>query len=217
MKRSKIGKFVITLSLAFTLMISGVAHAAPVSEEEQTIVTAERLLSATVQITSDGNGKVLDMGRGSGFFIEPNLILTNEHVIHKGSSKVNFEMYDGSKCYGTVGYREEGLDLALIKSVCTSAISLGFSLKPKVGQTVIAVGNPGDYPFTVTKGILSSVRNFGLLQYDARINYGSSGGVLANLDGAVLGVINGISKSDPAFGFAIKSENVIKFLERSKG
>jgi S1-C subfamily serine protease len=181
------------------------------SDEDKSIETAQKLLNATVKIQVDS------LSSGSGFFIAPNTILTAEHVIHLvPSSEVKFTKKDGTVCYGTIGYREEiNTDLAVITTDCTSTY-LTLATTAIEGQSIIAVGNPSGYDFTVSKGIVGAIRKE-RIQFDAKVNYGSSGGVLANLSGEIVGIVVEKSKSDPYIGFAVPYYRIKQFIERSKG
>lgn len=179
------------------------------SEEDKSIETAQKLLNATVKIHVDATSS------GSGYYIAPNTILTAEHVIHRvPSSQVKFTKKDGTVCYGTIGYREEiTTDLAIITTDCTSTY-LTLATTAVEGQSIIAVGNPSGYDWTVSKGIIGALRRYDWIQFDAKVNYGSSGGVLANLSGEIVGVVVRKSGSDPYIGFAEPYSRIKQFLER---
>jgi serine protease Do len=179
------------------------------SDEQQSINTAQKLLKATVKIQTD------QLAAGSGYYIAPNIVITAEHIIHKAaSSQVKIIRKNGDECVGSIGYREEGVtDLAIITTSCTSAY-LTLATSAVEGQSVIAVGNPSGYDFTVSKGIVGAIRK-DWIQFDAKVNYGSSGGILANISGEVLGLVAQKSLNDPYIGFAIPYSEVKQFIDRS--
>lgn len=179
------------------------------TEEQQTIETVQRLMKATVKIEPEL------LSSGTGFYIAPNVIVTNQHVIRKApSNNVAITRNDGTRCTGTIGYREEKVDLAIITTDCKSDAYLTFSQSVDVGQTVITTGNPAPYDFVASKGIIGAIK-YEWLQFDAKINLGSSGGVLANLRGEIVGVVTYKSNADDYTAFALDYRNVKRFVERS--
>jgi serine protease Do len=159
---------------------------------------------------------------GSGFVFDARgYILTNEHVIH-GASKIYVRFYGSEKPIKAkvVGTNYE-LDLAVLK-VATSkplpTLRFGRSEDIRVGEWVIAIGNPLGLDHTVTVGVVSAKerpmtigdRNYPhLIQTDAAINRGNSGGPLINLKGEVVGINTAVSQSSQGIGFAI-AVNVVK-------
>jgi serine protease Do len=158
---------------------------------------------------------------GSGFIIDKEgYIITNNHVVEKADEitvRVNGKQYTAR----TVG-RDPKTDLALIK-LSTPAnnlhpLSLGDSDTMRVGDWVIAIGNPFGLEETVTKGIISATgRVIGagpydnFLQTDAPINPGNSGGPLLNLKGEVIGINTAIVATGQGIGFAIPI-NTARFI-----
>ena len=175
---------------------------------------------------------------GSGFIIDANgTVVTNNHVI-QGADDI-FVSVNGSKEYkariiGTDPY----MDLAVLKIDSKEKfkpVSFGNSDKSRVGDWVIAIGNPFGFGGTVTSGIISSRnRDIGLTRYDdfiqtdASINQGNSGGPLFNLEGKVIGINTAIiapgRSGSIGIGFAIPSnpaskviKQLIKFGETKRG
>lgn len=190
-------------------LYNGTVTADTQTDEEKTITSAQKLIKASVKIEPDY------LEGGSGFYISPNEIITNEHVIHKASSEVKIKYKNGQYCVGTVGYREEGVDLAIIHTDCTNSTYLTFNTVAEEGQTVLVMGNPQFFDFTLTKGIVSGWWRE-LLQVDAKINYGSSGGAVTNVKGEVIGVISKRAKELDYIGLAIPANKVKQFIERGK-
>ncbi|GAB6037399.1 DegQ family serine endoprotease [Fundidesulfovibrio butyratiphilus] len=153
---------------------------------------------------------------GSGFLISPDgYILTNNHVVEK-ADKVNVKLQSGEKTYkAKVIGQDAETDLALIKIEAGNALpflKLGDSSKMRVGDWVVAIGNPFGLAHTVTAGIISAKgRIIGagpyddFIQTDASINPGNSGGPLINLDGEVIGINTAIVASGQGIGFAVPS------------
>jgi len=168
-------------------------------------------------------------GLGSGFIISKDgYILTNEHVID-GANKISVTVigFDGDLEANIVG-SDSDLDLALLKISAGKDLPfliLGNSDQIRVGNWVIAIGNPYGLDHTVTTGVISAKgrpisvedRQYeNLLQTDASINPGNSGGPLLNLKGEVVGINTAISSGAQGIGFAIPTSTVQQVLEDLK-
>ena len=167
---------------------------------------------------------------GSGFVIDPSgLIVTNNHVI-EGADEIIINFTDGTKLKVTkiLGH-DPKTDLALLKVVPNKplhAVSFGDSGKMRVGDWVMAIGNPFGLGGSVTVGIISATKrdiNAGpyddFLQTDAAINRGNSGGPLFNMDGQVIGVNTAIispSGGSIGIGFAVPSNSAMQVLDQLK-
>ncbi len=167
---------------------------------------------------------------GSGFIIDKDgYIVTNNHVV-AGAEEIKVKLADGREFKAKVIGRDEKTDLALLKISSLfknlPVLPLGDSDKMRVGDWVIAVGNPFGLGHTVTQGIISATgRVIGsgpyddFLQTDAPINPGNSGGPLIDLKGEVIGINSAIIATGQGIGFAIPSniaKNVTSQL-REKG
>lgn len=150
---------------------------------------------------------------GSGFIIsDDGYILTNNHVV-SGADEIKVKLADGREFKGEVKGADEKLDLALVKIVGKDHFPvavLGNSDAIKVGEWVMAIGNPFGLEQTVTAGIISATgRVIGsgpyddYLQTDASINPGNSGGPLFNDRGEVVGINTAIIAGGQGIGFAI--------------
>jgi serine protease Do len=154
-------------------------------------------------------------GRGSGFIITSDgYIVTNNHVVD-GATRVQVRLDDGRELDAKVAGRDPQTDLALVKVDATSlpVVPLGDSGMLKVGEPVMAVGNPFGLEQTVTTGIVSATgRVIGegpyddFIQTDASINPGNSGGPLINARGEAIGINTAIvsgSGGSIGIGFAV--------------
>ena len=154
---------------------------------------AEKALAATVYLEmKDKNGKTL--GIGSGFFVKPNLIATNYHVI-EGAAKGTAKLVGKYTTYNIEGVTatDKTNDLALLKVTAygIKPLSLGDSDAVRIGATVYVAGNPKGLEGTFSDGIISSRRDKDTkerLQMTAPISPGSSGGPVLNRKGEVIGV-----------------------------
>ncbi|HEY2413516.1 MAG TPA: Do family serine endopeptidase [Pirellulaceae bacterium] len=164
------------------------------------------------------------MSSGSGVIIEPSgIILTNNHVV-QGGGKITVRLHDGREFQATDVKTDPNTDIAVVRIKAGStlpAAALGNSDALRIGDWVLAVGQPFGLENTVTKGIVSATgRAVGITKYDefiqtdAAINPGNSGGPLVNLKGEVVGINTAISSSSGGFqgvGFAIPV-NVAKWV-----
>jgi serine protease Do len=160
---------------------------------------------------------------GSGFIVsEDGYIATNQHVVAYDGT-ITVSLYSGEEYEAEVIWYDETLDLAIIKIDATglSAVALGDSEDINIGETAIAIGNPLglDYERTVTSGIVSALNRSilvdsytiaeDLIQTDASINSGNSGGPLLNSEGEVIGITTYKITSSEGMGFAIPI-NILK-------
>lgn len=173
---------------------------------------------------------VQDGGSGSGSIIDKRgYILTNVHVI-QGATKIYVSLFDGTQYEAEVVGQDLDSDLAVIKfnppeGMSLKTISFGDSTSLKVGQKVIAIGNPFGLERTMTTGIVSGlgrpiqnsnnriIRN--MVQTDAAINPGNSGGPLLDSSGRMIGIntmIKSSSGSSAGVGFAVPSETAIRVV-----
>src|SRR6201991_4983250 len=164
---------------------------------------------------------------GSGFIVDTaGIAVTNNHVI-ADADEINIIMNDGTKIKATLVGVDKKTDLAVLKFTPPAkplvAVKFGDSDKLRLGEWVIAIGNPFSLGGTVTAGIVSA-RNRDInsgpydsyIQTDAAINRGNSGGPLFNLDGEVIGVntlIISPSGGSIGIGFAVPSKTVIGVVD----
>jgi serine protease Do len=162
---------------------------------------------------------------GSGFIVDPNgLIVTNNHVVD-GADEITVTMADEREFEAKLVGQDKDTDLALLKIEASDlpVVKFGDSDGVRVGDPVIAVGNPFGLGGTVTAGIVSAKdrvigagRYDDFLQIDAPINRGNSGGPTFNLDGEVIGLntaIHSPSGGNVGIGFAIPSNMVAAIVD----
>ncbi|MFN3828284.1 MAG: DegQ family serine endoprotease [Micavibrio sp.] len=169
-----------------------------------------------------GDGMPMDppASLGSGFIIdaEKGYIVTNNHVI-KDADEVRITLHDDTSIPATIVARDEKTDLALLEVKTEkklTAVSFGKSDNLRVGDWILAIGNPFGLGGTVTAGIISAQQRDiqsgpydDFIQTDASINRGNSGGPMFNLDGEVIGINTAIfspSGGSVGIGFAIPSD-----------
>lgn len=177
-----------------------------------------------------GDGEPVQSGLGSGVILtEDGYIVTNNHVV-EGADKLEVLLNDNSTYEAKIIGTDEATDLALIKidAKGLSPITFGDSEAVKVGEWVLAVGNPFGFNSTVTAGIVSAKArsinqnsrggNMGIesfIQTDAALNPGNSGGALVNLKGELIGINSAIysnTGSYTGFSFAIPTSIVKKVI-----
>jgi serine protease Do len=164
----------------------------------------------------------VEQGTGSGFIVSPDgYILTNNHVV-QGADRVTVRLLDNREFTARIVGTDASTDVAVIKIPATglTTVSFGSSDSTRIGEWVLAIGNPlGEaFTFTVTAGIVSakgrllaglqqsrySIQDF--IQTDAAINPGNSGGPLVNVRGEVIGINSAIASETgyyAGYGFAI--------------
>ena len=166
-------------------------------------------------------------GTGTGFYVTPDIILTAYHVVEK-SSLVQLEFYNGRQNSGRIIAHDIRLDLALIKADDVG-IPLGiFSGNIRLGSTVEAIGHPQGLSFTITRGIVSSLRKQAsiytkgsakveFVQSDTPVSPGNSGGPLF-LGNKVIGVVDfgNVEKYSQNLNFSVSFNEVRNFLRRNK-
>jgi serine protease Do len=164
---------------------------------------------------------------GSGFIIDPSgLVVTNNHVI-ADADEVTVILNDGTRLKAEILGRDTKVDLALLKVKSDHplpAVAFGNSDKLRLGEWVVAIGNPFSLGGTVTAGIISA-RNRDInsgpydnyIQTDAAINRGNSGGPLFNLDGEVIGINTAIispTGGSIGIGFAVPSKTAMPVIDQ---
>jgi S1-C subfamily serine protease len=208
-----------------TAELTEAANPAPLdSEEQNNIEVYKRVLPSVVNITSTAvaydffYGAVPEQGLGTGFILnKEGQILTNNHVI-KDARLVEVTLANRKKYRAQIVGTDPSHDLAVVQISAPNLTpaTLGDSHALQVGQKVFAIGNPFGLSGTMTKGIISSIRQVReedgtyideALQTDAAINLGNSGGPLLNSHGEVIGINTMIATGGAAqsagVGFAI--------------
>lgn len=159
---------------------------------------------------------------GSGVIISPEgYLLTNNHVID-GADEIVVLLLDGREALATVTGTDPDSDLAVLKIDIPdlSIITIGDPSNAKVGDVVLAIGNPYGFGQTVTQGIISAAGRYGLglsryedyLQTDAAINFGNSGGALVDADGKLLGINTAIYNNSEGIGLATPADLALRIM-----
>lgn len=214
------------------------------SQEQQVIKVVDESLPSVVSILAEGEIAVpglpffyqqIETG-GTGFIISSDgLILTNKHVVQYENIDYTVILSNGEQYQAEVLARDSTQDLAVLKinpkeGESFNILSLGDSDNLKVGQTVIAIGNAlGEFQNSVSVGVVSglarSITATGtgmaetldqLIQTDAAINSGNSGGPLLNLSGEIIGINTAVASGAENIGFAIPINQAKKAIESVK-
>ncbi|MFC0028720.1 S1C family serine protease [Micromonospora chaiyaphumensis] len=236
---------VVAAGAALALMLGGGASGALVTDrllDDGTVATAVRVVPAStstidslsavvagvspsiVTVTATGTGGT---SLGSGVVLDADgLILTNAHVISSGGS-LAVELADGRTAPATLVGSDTGADIALLRVDGLTGLTpatLGSDATLRVGDPVVAFGSPLGLEGTVTSGIVSALDRSvddmsGLIQTDAAINHGNSGGALVDTAGRVVGInvaiaTTGQDEGSIGLGFAIPVDTVRAVVER---
>ncbi|OGI04517.1 MAG: hypothetical protein A2Y25_06175 [Candidatus Melainabacteria bacterium GWF2_37_15] len=217
--------FVAFFLLMFMLFTAPAVSQQYTNDEAINIRVYEAVSPCIVAIDADISEGV---SSGTGCIVNSNgLILTSKHVV-EGFKDIKITLPDGKSYPGKIvtdNMDDEDSDFVLIKidtDRSLQSIKFGDSSSVKVGQKVLAIGNPFGFNRTLTTGIVSRVdlkRN--KIQTDAAINPGSSGGPLLNVDGEVIGINQSIynpdnNKSNIGIGFAVPVNVAKKFIDETK-
>jgi len=191
---------------------------------EQSVINAVKLyeeVSKGIVRISDGEKIV-----GSGFVFDADgHVVTPQHVV-EGQAQIDIILSDGSISMATIIGSCEHSDIAVLTlehELAVEAIALADSTTVRVGEPVVVIGSPLDLPGTITSGIVSQTHRFveveydsktrwvaNLIQFDAAVNFGNSGGPLLNSKGEVIGMV--IARVDPKLGdgvyYAVSSNKV---------
>ena len=216
---------------------AGLSSGLQMLEEIQAVISelAEAAKPSVVNlfpITMTGKGRELSQeripnfpGSGSGVIIDPEgHIVTNNHVIGD-ATEIEVRLSDKSKLIAQVVGKDPDTDLAVLKVTADHplpSVTFGDSTAVRVGQWVLAVGNPFGLDRTVTLGIVSGIgrenvnlsRYENFIQTDASINPGNSGGPLFNLRGEVIGINTAIINFAQGVGFAIPSNMAKQVIQQ---
>jgi serine protease Do len=205
------------VKLVLPTVVNILAHARP-GDETSTMAVSSPEESDTFEFKSSA---------GSGFVVHPDgTILTNWHVV-AGAYEIFVTFPDGTRYDAEVVNAARLVDLALLKIKADhplQAVTWADSTKVRIGDTVLAIGNPLGIGTSVTRGIVSALhRNISdtpyddFIQTDAAINHGNSGGPLFNLQGQVIGVDSAIispTSANAGLGFALPAYQAQFVLDR---
>lgn len=205
-------------------------------EESSSSTSLSDLINGSSSTSSSGS--LTKASEGSGVIYKKSgnaaYIVTNNHVV-SGAKKIKVMLSTGKKVEATLVGKDSTTDLAVLKinaNNVTTVASFGDSSKVKAGQDVLAIGSPmgTDYANTVTKGIISATKRkvkassdsvaTTVIQTDAAINSGNSGGPLVNMAGQVIGInsmklsSDGSGTSVEGIGFSIPSNEVVSVINQ---
>jgi len=212
---------------------SPAGQAVHVAADDAVVAVAEAASPGVVTVTTSSGGFFGSQatGSGSGFVYEARgLILTSLHVVD-GSSGLTVTLSTGRQLEGQVVATDEAHDLAVVRVTADglTALQIGTSHGLQVGQLLIAIGSPlNEFTDSVTAGILSATGRSvtldgrqgrtlsGLLQTDAAINEGNSGGPLLDSAGHVVGVSDAVATSAQGIGLAVPIDDAASVMAQGR-
>jgi S1-C subfamily serine protease len=232
---SKIMQKIINFTLLFCLLfalaqqVESQSKKRPTKIDEPKNLTAEQIAkkylpSVVLIVCDDGQGAY---SQGSGFFIREGVILTNHHVIEgmkRGKAKIALDNNKAKEWWiEKVLYTDEKKDLALLSITETDKtkipiLNLSATGKTNIGESIYVLSNPKGLAGTISQGIVSSeirkTKDVELLQIDAPISSGSSGGAVLNARGEVIGIATASLSSGQNLNFAVPSFQIKNFLAK---
>jgi serine protease Do len=146
---------------------------------------------------------------GAGFFVTPELLVTNAHVLCGPRASLEVRLPDGRRLEGAVASRDEWLDLAIVRvaGAAMRPLPLGDAMAIEPGDGVLFVGSPLGMDFTVSRAIVShprrNVYGVAFVQFDANVNRGNSGGPLLDGEGRAIGVVSMMLADSRGLAFAL--------------
>ena len=198
------------------------------------VVNASLPAVVTIRSTIAGPFGQTGTGSGSGFIYDSDgLILTNHHVID-GATALTVILADGTEYDATVVGSDATLDLAVVRIHATELPTLKLATgDAQIGQSVIAIGTAlGQYELSVTTGVVSGVNRSltasdgprqgngealaGVLQHDAALNPGDSGGPLLDLAGNVIGINTAVAGNAQGIGFAVPISHAADLIAEAR-
>jgi serine protease Do len=225
--------FMLFFSLIFGFLSTSNGEAGILDQVEKELVElADKVRPAVVSLSPyiakgavgqglPKRGRPANAGAGAIYNAEKGLVVTNSHVV-RNVEKIKVTLKGGKEIIGDVLGADEDTDLAVVQihsDTPLSEVHFGDSSKVRIGQLVVAVGNPYGLNDTTTFGIISGLKreNINLSRYedfiqtDASINPGNSGGPLLNIKGEVIGINTAIINYAQSIGFSIPS-NMVKHI-----
>src|SRR6476659_735462 len=199
------------ISLIFVLFSS----LAGISAGQEFLPELVKLIKPSAVAIETFDAKDNTIARGSGFFIAPDRIITNRHVIER-STRVEIHLLDGKKfpVRGVLAVDGEG-DLALLQVDVPKQFAIPLPIvrsAPQEGESIVVIGNPYGLEGSVSNGIVSAVREIAgygkIIQITASISPGSSGSPVVNMAGQVIGVATRQAAEGQNLNFAVPAERI---------
>ena len=221
-----VGSVAISQNIKLNPIKPGAKSSAQISDEQQAILAVRSAKASVVSIVGSSSdsksGEIVNAVSGTGFVIDASgLVVSNNHVVQDTKLKYYVVLPDGSQYDAKILGQDKFNDVALLKIEASglTPAKLGNSDDLETGQTVFAIGNSlGIYQNSVTRGVVSGLgraidlsasqldpqpRLQNLIQTDASINLGNSGGPLVNLAGEVVGMNTLVDRLGEGLGFAV--------------
>lgn len=196
-------------------------------QKEEYVTVVNKTIHSVVMITVNGKSSMDDSSATGVFITDYGHIITCAHVLRRPYKTVLIETYYGTLYAAEVLNVDEKRDLALLKINDRSfRAKIADPRSIEVGQKVVAIGNPYGYDWSATVGVVSAKHRdsfmYNLLQTDAAVNPGNSGGPLLNLKGEIVGINNALFSphmppGNIGLAFAVSSGQLYEFVMKYRG
>ncbi len=208
---------VTALAIAVFAVLAGLliwAQLKPAEQASEVVASTARPVLSTTELAAIGTRSSVKLkcgqSQGAGFFVEPELVVTNHHVC-EGKKAVTAVFADGHELNGRLVRSDPWFDMALVRvpGAAAQPLEIGDATKLSQGDRVMTIGTPEGLEFTVAEGILShinrTVMGVSYLQIDASVHHGNSGGPVLDQTGKIVGMVTLMLADSSSLGLALPS------------
>jgi len=210
------------LAIVISIVLVVAVFAAVVGDRWQDVAgTSNEIDTQRVATLAEAATVHLSCGQqlGAGFFVTPEMVVTNAHVLCPGTSRINVTLSDGRTAEGRVLRADRWLDIGLVSvsGVAATPLTLGDAAALQRGEAVVMMGSPRGMDFTLSRGIVSHpnrvIMGVSYVQIDAAVNPGNSGGPLLDRAGRAVGIVSMMVGSASNLGLALPVNYVVDGID----